>query len=573
MSLTKVTYSMISGSTVNVCDFGADPTGATNSSSAIQAAIDSLNAGDTLIIPAGTYIGYDININKSQILVENHGNFTLPANTRESFFKIAEGMTDVVFRNYGILDGNRFNQGNPNTIPLGTGILEVSNDTATAFTYRIFVENYGEFKNGANNGIYVHRKVNDFTLDPAGYFEGHRNDGFSSSSTNTRFKIANGIFSACGAYGQAIASAADYTIIDKITVKNPAVKDDGVTLGGNDGLTLGHSGTPQETSFNSQITNCQIIDIGNSQVGILIKAGLSDKSIIANNQIVRTVDTTSGVGIRLIGGVANTYGMVISNNVITGPWGYGIMNWDYTSTGYSINECQITNNYIRIDSNNSEAMFITSGTQHSILNNWLSNSGSTTTGIRLDSSDCSIINNDITVSAVGIKVNSCEGLICTNNRITASSTANSIVFDQYDADRMIALNNKTNLIQSGAPIMPLVVGSASTNQYVASGEVGNVKAFTVALNNQVSGKTGVAFSGAMYFVSNLTDGTHAIFVWTSATASGGFAILSSQGANWSTTYNDASKEGIAFNASTEGPFIFSNRGSSKNYQIVCFGGS
>lgn len=40
MALTKVTYSMIDGATVNVLDFGSDPTGVTECSANIQAAID-----------------------------------------------------------------------------------------------------------------------------------------------------------------------------------------------------------------------------------------------------------------------------------------------------------------------------------------------------------------------------------------------------------------------------------------------------------------------------------------------------------------------------------------------------
>lgn len=44
MPLTKVSYSMISGAPVNVLDYGADPTGLTNSSVAIQAAIDAATA-------------------------------------------------------------------------------------------------------------------------------------------------------------------------------------------------------------------------------------------------------------------------------------------------------------------------------------------------------------------------------------------------------------------------------------------------------------------------------------------------------------------------------------------------
>ena len=53
MSLTKVSYSMINGSPVNVLDYGADPTGIADSTAAIQAAID---AASNVYIPTGTYI-------------------------------------------------------------------------------------------------------------------------------------------------------------------------------------------------------------------------------------------------------------------------------------------------------------------------------------------------------------------------------------------------------------------------------------------------------------------------------------------------------------------------------------
>jgi hypothetical protein len=52
MSLTKVSYSMITGAPANVIDYGADPTGAADSTAAIQAAID---ANDLTFIPVGTY--------------------------------------------------------------------------------------------------------------------------------------------------------------------------------------------------------------------------------------------------------------------------------------------------------------------------------------------------------------------------------------------------------------------------------------------------------------------------------------------------------------------------------------
>lgn len=53
MSLTKATYSLIDGAPVNILDYGADPTGLTDSSAAIQAAV---NAGKSIFIPAGTFL-------------------------------------------------------------------------------------------------------------------------------------------------------------------------------------------------------------------------------------------------------------------------------------------------------------------------------------------------------------------------------------------------------------------------------------------------------------------------------------------------------------------------------------
>ena len=56
MSLTKATYSMINGATLNVLDYGADDTGSADSSPAFQAAVDALpSTGGTITVPIGTY--------------------------------------------------------------------------------------------------------------------------------------------------------------------------------------------------------------------------------------------------------------------------------------------------------------------------------------------------------------------------------------------------------------------------------------------------------------------------------------------------------------------------------------
>jgi hypothetical protein len=53
MSLTKATYAMIEGAPANVLDYGADPTGVSDSYAAFVAA---LNTGRAVYVPGGTYI-------------------------------------------------------------------------------------------------------------------------------------------------------------------------------------------------------------------------------------------------------------------------------------------------------------------------------------------------------------------------------------------------------------------------------------------------------------------------------------------------------------------------------------
>lgn len=57
MSLTKATYSMIYTAPVNALDYGADPTGNTDSTSSLQTAItEAWKTGKPLYVPSGTYL-------------------------------------------------------------------------------------------------------------------------------------------------------------------------------------------------------------------------------------------------------------------------------------------------------------------------------------------------------------------------------------------------------------------------------------------------------------------------------------------------------------------------------------
>lgn len=55
MALTKVTFSMIEGASFNVLDYGADPTGAADSTAAIIAALAAGGSNCAIYLPTGTY--------------------------------------------------------------------------------------------------------------------------------------------------------------------------------------------------------------------------------------------------------------------------------------------------------------------------------------------------------------------------------------------------------------------------------------------------------------------------------------------------------------------------------------
>ena len=83
MSLTKASYSMITGAFVNVLDYGADSTGVVDSTTAIQDAVDfAAPIGRTVFIPAGTYkIG-------AITLPQQHGGIEIVGEAYDSMYNL-----------------------------------------------------------------------------------------------------------------------------------------------------------------------------------------------------------------------------------------------------------------------------------------------------------------------------------------------------------------------------------------------------------------------------------------------------------------------------------------------------
>ena len=99
MSLTKVSYSMIQGAVVNVLDFGADPTGVADSTTAVSNAIAAVSGtygstpgGGQVYFPTGTY-----SISSIDLLIGNQ-NITLCGNGSNYSSNVNRG-TRLVARN------------------------------------------------------------------------------------------------------------------------------------------------------------------------------------------------------------------------------------------------------------------------------------------------------------------------------------------------------------------------------------------------------------------------------------------------------------------------------------------
>jgi hypothetical protein len=109
MALTKVSYSMIESSPVNVLNYGADSTGATDSTAAIQSAIDT---GRKVFVPAGIYLvdsltpktsdGY-LNMYGEEGLTELKGKFTSSTGITSTGVVANDGriyLSDLIFNGF-----------------------------------------------------------------------------------------------------------------------------------------------------------------------------------------------------------------------------------------------------------------------------------------------------------------------------------------------------------------------------------------------------------------------------------------------------------------------------------------
>ena len=147
MSLTKVSYSMIDGIFLNVNDYGADPTGAADSTTAIQAAIDAATAAKQRVVGIGTYrisskvvIKCDADFSQATFNV-----YSTPTVAVEISTGNASNPTTILYNANIWLPKNLINMTKPGTGWAGQGI---GVRTINTYGCNIYVGNINNFATG-----------------------------------------------------------------------------------------------------------------------------------------------------------------------------------------------------------------------------------------------------------------------------------------------------------------------------------------------------------------------------------------------------------------------------------------
>lgn len=132
MPLTKVTQSMIAGRTVSVLDYGADPTGQTDSTAAFNAAIaaasqtlpDTIDAGVTVVCNGGVFVIGSLDTITVPIIIDFQNGYVIP-NTTGVVFTIGYSNATYnaekfVMRDVTFLGSNTWTQQPSTLIKIGT---------------------------------------------------------------------------------------------------------------------------------------------------------------------------------------------------------------------------------------------------------------------------------------------------------------------------------------------------------------------------------------------------------------------------------------------------------------------
>lgn len=302
MALTKTTYSMINGASINVLDYGAVGNGSTDDTAAVNLAIAALSANDQLVFPAGfnfavQRLEFD-NMDDFSVLVEGKiTNIAAKAGASATDTNSTERGLKATFY---ITNCNRFKIYGPGQINNGyreafcIGEYLPANTAAPCSDFEISVDVYGD---ATNDNINCNRiryctnfSLNNMTLNALG-----KKPAYVNNSTPYYYTWVESLL---------IWDCANFTI-DNVTVTESAMN--GVYVGSN--------------NTNFTITNCDFEHNGASGIQLAYSSfgNFPSNFNIANNRT--KFNRADGIDVNNTGTLLDVFGVISGNQHYYNGWG------------------------------------------------------------------------------------------------------------------------------------------------------------------------------------------------------------------------------------------------------------
>jgi hypothetical protein len=383
MSLTKVSYSLITGAPLNVKDFGAVGDGVANDTAAIQAAI---NAGQNrqVVFPSGTYlVSTQISIiSNIKIVGQGKESTTITANATINSIFYLENDSNVE------ITGIKFN-GNNNTL---SNIRAYASSTASNVT----IQNCSF--TGTKNDATLNFACIEFSLTIAGARYSYVNisdNTFDTCGTHgaviayvDKLIFSRNFMKDIGQHGMEAVSCSDVVISDNIAINCGTVGPGGSGLGvgartvywniSNNVISDCRGDAPITCEFTSNfgVIDGNVVTFSNAAAGISVAFGSVPPNnapfdklqnvVVSNNVVINNSGgpfALTGIGINVYSTTAALgSGVIVSNNNVNG-FNVGIA-YAYLRDGQIAN-----NNIIDLTGTSSAAIKATYVTSVDITNN------------------------------------------------------------------------------------------------------------------------------------------------------------------------------------------------------------
>jgi len=289
MALTKVRYSMVSGSPVNALDYGADPTGATDSTAAINAAF---NSGSSVYVPNGEYL-------------------------IQSAFTATPSNIEVICDGFFVFDWAAL--GTVNAITFSGDYVRArlkakASDSAYVLANKTTLQGYNCFLFTGNNCF----ATDGISQNNPGFIKSAGSNVAFTASGNTGYSVLDGL----------TQDGTDFTLIHVSDGK-------GCTVSNNSGYGFGHGILFGLSTNESVVDGNNFLNCGNHC--IYISSG--DKNIVSNN---RAEGLYTDIKVR------GDYCTVVNNTVLGGSLTVTNRVVDY-GNGYGIQSALVDGNTVRCD--------------------------------------------------------------------------------------------------------------------------------------------------------------------------------------------------------------------------------